>query len=323
MKSSFLLVSLIVVLSGCGPFLADDATEPTPTFVALTTPAPTVTRPPTATPIPLPSPTPVTPTVTPIVISSFISATVTPTATAVTPAAAVPVASTRDDPPPDTAFGTWAGTWNFNFGSMTLTQREAVVEGTYQLYGGPTGQITGVYVADLNQFKGLWVSDANRNDQGFVRWRFNPDGDSFSGTYENNSLRGQWCGIRVAHDDVALPAGCGFSGPWQLKFGSPPGVTGTATLAQVGPTVSGSYSRSDGGAGQIVAATLSYRSMTEAQVFGTWQSDRGTDTFDWRFDLTTGHTFQGFREPGTSEWCGWRPDVLEPRRCGWQEGSER
>jgi hypothetical protein len=67
-----------------------------------------------------------------------------------------------------------------------------------------------------------------------------------------------------------------------------------------------------------VAAEVSAASITKVNLTGTWRNDQGEqDSFEWRFDLTTGRTFQGRRDPGNSEWCGWREGTSEPKQCGW------
>ena len=125
-----------------------------------------------------------------------------------------------------------------------------------------------------------------------------------------------WCGVRAGQP---LPAGCGFSGVWQLRFGNPPGVTGQANLVQTGPTVQGSYTTSEGHSGEIIDGLVSVQSTTEIILSGTWRNDQGQqDSFEWRLDLTTGQSFQGRRDPGNSEWCGWRPGADEPEACGWR-----
>jgi hypothetical protein len=210
-----------------------------------------------------------------------------------------------------------AGTWDFTFGTMSLTQREARVEGTYQWYGGvDTGQIQGIALTDLRQFQGVWLSHRSSNSQGELRWYLAPDWASFSGSF-TSSKTGQWCGVRSGQP---LPAGCGFSGVWQLRFGNPPGVTGQATLVQTGQTVTGTYVDSQGHSGEIVDGVITVESLTEVKLKGTWRNDQGEqDTFEWRLDLTTGRTFQGRRDPGNSEWCGWRQGTSEPEQCGWED----
>ena len=217
---------------------------------------------------------------------------------------------------PTAAANPLTGTWEFSFGTMTLTQKGARVTGTYQWYGGGnSGKIRGIFLSGLNQFSGLWVSDGGGlQSQGLFRLQLAPDGNSFNGVFERASTRLPWCGVRAGS---ALPAGCGFSGEWQMRFGSPAGV-GQATLIQAGPILTGTFTNSAGQTGQIVEGLIVTHSQTEARATGTWREGQGQpESFDWRLNLTTGTTFQGRRDPGKSDWCGWREGVTEAQPCGW------
>lgn len=211
-----------------------------------------------------------------------------------------------------------SGTWDIAFGTLALTQRDSMVEGSTQWFGGTdTGHITGIVVADLHQFQGIWISDRTPSSQNLMRWQLAADENSFSGVIEGDSTSQQWCGVRSGQP---LPAGCGFSGVWQLRFGSPPGMTGQATLTQTGQTVTGVYVDSQGHTGEMVDQVVTVQSMTEMKLTGVWRNDQGQqDTFEWRLDLTTGRTFQGRRDPGNSEWCGWREGSSAPEPCGWED----
>jgi hypothetical protein len=309
------LSMLLILLSGCGASLRGaTASSSTPTIVPLraTTEAPnTPTRVPTASPIPSssPTPTPAAPSPTP--------SSPPPTAAVATRSAASSQVAAPSAEEKGTTGKSLSGEWTFTFGTMSLTQRDARVEGSYQRYGGTdTGQIEGITVEDLNQFQGLWRSDYNPNSQGLLRWQLAADRGSFSGAFGHGDSGGQWCGVRSGQP---LPSGCGFSGIWQLRFGSPPGL-GQATLVQIGPSVSGSYVDADGHTGEIVDGVITAESLTEMKLTGVWRNDRGEqDSFEWRLDLTTDRTFQGRRDPGNSEWCGWRAGTDEPERCGWRD----
>lgn len=212
---------------------------------------------------------------------------------------------------------TMAGQWDFIFGTMTLTQQNSSVKGTYEWFdGSDSGQIRGVVIEELNQFHGVWVSQHNPIKQGFLDWQLAPDRASFSGISERGDATSQWCGVRAGQP---LLAGCGFSGEWQLRFGSPPDLTGQASLVQTGRFVEGSYVDAQGNTGQIVDGLVTITSLTEARLTGAWRDSQGSEnSFDWRLNLTTGQTFQGRRDPGNSEWCGWRPGADEPSPCGWE-----
>ncbi|NJN99109.1 MAG: SH3 domain-containing protein [Anaerolineales bacterium] len=121
------------------------------------------------------------------------------------------------------------GAWDFAFGVMSLSEQNTSLKGSYQWYGGgDTGQINGVALPELGQFQGLWHSDRSPSSQGFWRGQLTLDGAGFSGTFEGNDTSQPWCGVRSGQP---LPPGCGFSGVWQLRFGSPPGL-GQATLTK-------------------------------------------------------------------------------------------
>lgn len=308
------LISLIL-LTGCGTFLGSaGAASSTPTIVRLAAVAETTSTPapsPTASPLPAPSLTPAPATPSPVAVSLAATATtVLPSATP-NPSSGAAVVDTQ----PVTT-DSLSGDWDFSFGTMSLTQREMSLEGVYHWYGGgDTGQIKGVLVPELNQFQGVWISDRNANSQSLLRWQVAADYHSFSGATEGGTTSQQWCGVRSGQ---SLPAGCGFSGVWQFRFGSPAGVTGQATLVQTGGTVQGTYVDSQGHTGEIVDGVVTVSSTTEVKLTGIWRNDQGQqDTFEWWLDLTTGRTFQGRRNPGNSEWCGWRAGTDEPEQCGW------
>jgi hypothetical protein len=208
-----------------------------------------------------------------------------------------------------------SGEWDFTFGKLSLTQSDADVTGTYQWYGGAdTGKMTGVVIEDLDQFQGMWISDRNPSSQNLLRWYLAADRSSFSGATQDGSTKQQWCGVRSGQP---LPTGCGFSGVWELHFASQPGVTGQATLVQTGQAVRGTYVDGKGHSGEIVDGVVSVQSLTEVRLTGTARDDRGEQsTFEWRLDLTTGRTFQGRRNPGNAEWCGWRAGAEPPAQCG-------
>jgi hypothetical protein len=93
---------------------------------------------------------------------------------------------------------------------------------------------------------------------------------------------------------------------------------GQATLIQAGPMITGTFTSSAGQTGQIVEGLIVTHSLTEARATGTWREGQGQpEKFDWRLNLTTGTTFQGRRDPGNSDWCGWREGVEETQPCGW------
>lgn len=322
-RKTIIIISLIVAIAllGGGALFFTGAlnfsavlapASPTATIVALPstveTTAPDTPPPlPTATPIPPPSSTPVEPAA---------PARSSPTATLPAVQSSRPVqpaaANRAVEASPVEAEGL-TGQWDFNFGVMTLKQNGTGVSGTYRWYGGQAeGQIKGTIVHESDQFSGLWISQNNPNEQGFLKWRI-IDNRATTGTFENNGLKGQWCGVRSGKP---LPAGCGFSGAWNLHIGSG-NVGGRAQLVQTGDQVTGVYTTEAGDEGQIVEASIVILSMTEATLQGTWREANGeAGQFEWRLDQTTNQTFAGRNLEGNSEWCGWREGADRPIPCG-------
>jgi hypothetical protein len=96
-------------------------------------------------------------------------------------------------------------------------------------------------------------------------------------------------------------------------------MTGQARLVQTGQTVLGTFVDSEGHTGEV-DGVVTVESTTEVKLTAAWRNDQGRqDTFEWRLDLTTGYSFQGRRDPGNREWCGWREGSREPEPYGWQD----
>lgn len=271
------------------------------------------------------TPTPVMalPSATPtseVVLAPTSTATPTPMATATPAPAQAPAvvqATAEPDSPslvPTLNVPNLNGEWEYNSGTMSLNQSGVSVSGTFRWYGGANyGKITGSLVYNTNQFRGLWISDINPVVQGFTDWRIIDEG-TFTGSFESGSRQGQWCGVRAG---AAMPAGCGFSGVWNLHFGAPGNVAGRANLTQIGGQVTGTYTADDGRSGEIVDAAITVLSLTEATLQGTWRSSTGeSGPFEWRLNQTTNQTFEGRNLNGNSEWCGWREGAAKPEPCG-------
>jgi hypothetical protein len=317
-------LGILFFAGGMGPGSLMAATTPTVTTIELPTSLASgqidVAAPP-ATLIPPPSATPVMPAaslgleVTPVALPP-VRATATvvvlllPAQEELTPERV----NTEIELAPATTVEILTGQWDFNFGTMTLTQNGAGVIGTYTWYGDlDGGDIKGNFITELSQVRGLWLSQNKPNEQGFLHWKL-VDGQTLTGTFENNGLNGQWCAVRSGEP---LPAGCGFSGAWNLQFGSPGNISGRAVLTQTGGRVTGTYTAGDGRVGEIVVASLTIRSLTEATLEGIWRTASGEmGRFEWQLDQTTNDTFAGRRLDDGSEWCGWREGLERPVACG-------
>ena len=95
-----------------------------------------------------------------------------------------------------TLVNTWAGTWNTQWGVMTLTQTGSKVAGTYTY---DTGHISGT--ASGTTFTGRWTELPTRkgpNDAGTVKLTMGKDGKSMTGrwTYDGSptSVHTDWAG---------------------------------------------------------------------------------------------------------------------------------
>ncbi len=321
MKRALLPIGLLIVLvlsTGCGMMLPGmggpprrqtGSAGPGPGGPPGSAPTATIVRLPTSTPGEAAAATPPSPSLAPAATP------VPPSPTVVPPSPTPAAAAARSAPKAAATEASLTGEWDFTFGKLALSQRDTDVTGTYQWYGGAdTGKVTGVVLEDLDQFQGMWISNRNLASQNLMRWQLAADRSRFSGVTQDGSTKQQWCGVRSGQP---LPAGCGFSGVWELHFASQPNLTGQATLVQTGQSVQGTYVDGKGHSGEILNGVVSVQSTTEVRLTGTWRDDQGKqDTFEWRLDLTTGRTFQGRRNPGNGEWCGWRAGASQPKSCG-------
>jgi hypothetical protein len=287
------------------PAAAESSGDNAPEIEGVDTPTPVMALP-SATPTSLVALAP-TLTVTP-------SPTVTPTAAQASPPVQATVEPSNPGLVPTLNIPDMSGEWEYNFGVMSLNQSGVSVTGDFRWYGGANyGKISASLVYNTNQVRGLWVSDINPTVQGFTDWRLVDEG-TFTGSFESGSRQGQWCGVRAG---APMPAGCGFSGVWNLHFGAPGNVSGRANLTQIGSRVTGAYTADDGRSGEIVDATITVLSLTEAILRGSWRSTSGeSGSFEWRLNQTTNQSFEGRNLNGNSEWCGWREGVARPEPCG-------
>jgi Ig-like domain-containing protein/Big-like domain-containing protein len=189
---------------------------------------------------------------------------------------------------------TFSGHWDTNFGPMDLTQTGSSITGTYSHYGGGCtgGTISGTVTGST--LDGTWGNCGSGTIHfvmagGGVRWDGNWGGSN------------KWC---AARSGVALAAGCGFSGHWNLNTaGNPPN---TADLTQIGNTVTGSY----GTGGTITSATVTAWTLN-----GTWNINAQSNSFTWVIDSAGNLYFRGNYSPGSTAWCGWRDGQSQPSTC--------
>ena len=208
-------------------------------------------------------------------------------------ATGTPTATPTRTPTPAPSGPTFAGSWVHNFGTMTLNQSGNSVSGTYyNAYADANGTVDGTLSG--NTLNGNWHI---RGGTGTIQWTLS--GQTFTGTWDGAEL---WCGGRAG---TALPANCGFSGPWSIRL---QGGTRTMTLAQSGTAVSGTYN--NGTANGTVTGNVSFAGG-EIVLSGTWKT--GASTGPLKFYLHDGNSnvFQGNFNT-TFEWCGWRGSGTQP-----------
>jgi hypothetical protein len=192
---------------------------------------------------------------------------------------------------------TFAGSWVHNFGTMTLNQSGTSVSGTYyNAYANANGTVDGTLSG--NTLNGNWHISGGT---GTIQWTLS--GQTFTGTWDGSEL---WCGGRAGS---ALPANCGFSGPWNIRL---QGGTRTMNLTQSGTSVSGTYF--NGTANGTVTGNVTF-SGGQIVLSGTWKLGTAT-TGPLKFYMRDGNSnvFQGNYNT-TFEWCGWRGSGIQPSPC--------
>jgi hypothetical protein len=148
--------------------------------------------------------------------------------------------------------GWFAGTWNTDFGGMSVTQSGAIVKGDYVV-----GTIEGT--ASGNVLTGTWKQGSTG---GRIRFTLSSDGSTWAGVFGYNSdpPTKQWNGQNTRHAPRPKAGGSDltsqtstFAGTWNTDLGG-------LTLKQKGTVVTGSY-----GSGTV------YGDVTGRTLRGTWK----------------------------------------------------
>jgi hypothetical protein len=166
----------------------------------------------------------------------------------------------------------WSGTWQTDFGTMTLTQVGAKITGKYD---HQDGIVSGT--ASGNVFSGIWKES---DDEGTMTFTLAPDEQSFTGTWVETkpspSQPSNWNGSRTQSAAAATPQPVApvappvkplvdWSGVWQTDFGA-------MTLTQNGDKITGKYESQEG----VVSGTISDNSFT-----GLWKETDDEGTFNF------------------------------------------
>jgi uncharacterized cupin superfamily protein len=174
-----------------------------------------------------------------------------------------------------------SGTYQTEWGEMTLQQTGNQVTGTYKHNNGViNGTLSG------KTLTGTW---AQTNGKGKFRFEFNDDLSAFTGRWSYNEAEpatGGWNGKKKAPINVSV-AGT-FTTDW-----------GEMTLQQTGNQVTGTYKHNNG----VINGTLSGKTLT-----GTWTQTNGKGKFRFEFNdnlsAFTGKWGYNEAEPATGGWNG-------------------
>jgi hypothetical protein len=154
----------------------------------------------------------------------------------------------------------WAGAWETEWGTMTLTQNGSAVTGTYT---HDDGRIAGTVSGDT--FTGTWNEAPTRSppaDAGDVEFTIAPDGRSFAGRWRYGSSGAwntNWGGTRSSSSSGATT--------------QPPSGTGAQSAGQVVALVKSAL---DAHAG---ACQMTYSTVTATAAGGVWHVVANVSTF--------------------------------------------
>lgn len=199
----------------------------------------------------------------------------------------------------------FAGAWSTNFGSLVLTPSGPTgnsFTGTMTDAGNPRarGIVTGTLLT-TGKLSGTW--SLNGKSGAFSNLTLDTKGETFTGSATSYTT---WCGARQGKP---LPAGCAFSGQWTIELNS--AGAGTATLTQVGATVSGRYS-TNLTSGRLTGSVTYVNGLPVLS--GKWSSARSGGLFKAYLTGFDARQFQGNFDNKLA-FCGWRSNTTKPRTC--------
>ena len=179
----------------------------------------------------------------------------------------------------------FSGKWTANVGIVTLTQQEDKVTGSVEGYGGTWNfPLTGTVSGTILTFDG-------ETPLGPLAIVLSNDGKTFHSANPDASF----CGAR----DTVLPAGCGFSGNWQILSSLVPAGS-VAKLTQTLSAVSGAVYGPDGAQIASLDATVNWGKGWQAVGVNEWGDFVLSMTASEKaFELAAGGEFG-------KQWCGLR-----------------
>jgi hypothetical protein len=216
------------------------------------------------------------------------------------------IRGTREDQPsPITPTGQWSGTWDSNWGDMTLTQSGNQVTGDYT---HDTGRI--VATVSGNTLRGTWSeypSYAPPDDAGEFVFTLAADSQSFSGDWRYGSSgswqMGGWTGTKTSGPEPDnQPPPSDWNGDWNTDWGK-------MQLSQAGNLLSGSYEYNDGQIEGMVSGNIATGTWSKAPTYSQ-PKDAGT------FEFTLSGDYMSFIGNWKYSECGWSGDwdgiLMEP-----------
>lgn len=179
------------------------------------------------------------------------------------------------------------GAWTTNVGILTLTQNGDQVAAEMAGYGGQWNfSMTGAFEGNTVSFSGdlPWGN--------LMSITFSEDGQTFRSNDSNLSF----CGSRSA----TLPAGCGFSGKWMMKYVMAHDGA-YADLTQTADQVSGVIYDSTGKPMTDLTGTVSWGKGWRADAHTQWGNMLLSLTSNEKaFEIDTGAEFCGLRDSETT-----------------------
>ena len=192
---------------------------------------------------------------------------------------------------PSRGESSFAGTWETEYGILTLTQEGSTVKGFYVM-NGIRCTVEGTVEKAKYTFR---YQEPGVN--GFGQFELSIDGKSFTGKWglQQNALTGSWSGKRVAAASGAAPEG--FQGLWESNFGR-------IRLVQVENRVHGIYAYSQGSS---ITGTVEGKKLT-------FQYKEPSAEGEGWFELATdANSFKGkWKEKGSSSWSDWNGMRVQP-----------
>jgi hypothetical protein len=205
--------------------------------------------------------------------------------------------STSAGPPLD-----FSGTWDMDWGSITMAQTGSSVQGVVQQWGSNGyGTLTGTATGDA--FVGGWYWSFQSATTTGVFFALGDGGTSLAGTWGGGKF--PWCGVRAGNP---LYPGCGWSDTFMVKLND--ATAAPVVLTQTADEVVGTYDNGDAGISGLVSAYRLAGVTTEAGAatgkFSFWWSTPGNNSDQGWTELAFLGNWLPANGTARLDWCGTR-----------------